>query len=81
MEIENVYFLDTPVEVQEECYDYVHNEIYNLDLPPHVYVYLVFSSIANIAGKYCFNVYVKNGILDKNETLKTPDFLIFVPNV
>lgn len=81
MMFDNFYFLNTPLEIQEECYDYIEQNLNKLNLNNKDYVYLLFSAIGNIMGKYCFKVYVKNNILSENEVLGEPDFLIFIPNV
>lgn len=81
MMFDNFYFLNTPFEIQEECYDYIEQNLNKLNLNNKDYVYLLFSAIGNIMGKYCFKVYVKNNILSENEVLGEPDFLIFIPNV
>lgn len=78
---DNFYFIDTPLEIQEECYSYIEQQLNVLNLTNNHYVYLIFSPIGNIIGKYCFKIYIKSDILDKNKTLGEPDFLIFIPNV
>lgn len=78
---DNFYFLNTPLEIQEECYETIFDKLNKLELTDKNYVYLIFSPINNIRGKYCFKVYIKNKILDKNEIPKNPDFLIFISNV
>ena len=78
---DNFYFIDTPLDIQEECYSYIEQRLNGLSISNRYYVYLIFSQIGNRIGKYCFKVYVKTDILDKNEVLGEPDFLIFIPNV
>lgn len=78
---DNFYFINTPLDIQEEYYSYIEQQLNTLELSNKLYAYLIFSQIGNIMGKYCFKVYIKTDILDKNETLGEPDFLIFIPNV
>lgn len=76
---DNLYFLDTPVEVQDECYYDVLEQINNFDFinDEHI-VYLIFSKIFNLRGKACFKGYIKSSIEKDKVFDYEPDFLIFI---
>jgi hypothetical protein len=47
---DNFYFLNTPLEIQEECYETIFDKLNKLELTDKNYVYLIFSPINNIGG-------------------------------
>lgn len=77
MNLENIFFIDTPVEIQEECYDSIIMELENINLSDSCYIYLKFSPLFNIEGKAVFKGYTFN-YDDKKDFNSQEDFLIFI---
>lgn len=75
---DNLYFLQTPAEIQEEVYDEVLEKIKNLNIPENFFIYLKFVSITNIPNKFFFQGYAKNSLIQDKSSLSEPDFLIFL---
>lgn len=71
---DNLYFIDTPVEIQEDCYNFIVSEISELDIPYNKNVYAKMIPIYNLPGKYYFNIYIHESFKDNLQ----PDFLIFI---
>lgn len=77
MNPDNIYFLNTPIEIQNLEYYNIIEKLNNFNISDNDYIYLLFSSIYNIPDKYFFKCYIKNDIIkDKNFNYE-PDFLIF----
>ena len=76
---DNLYFINTPVDIQDECYYDVIDELNELNFikEEHI-VYLCFSKIHNLLGKACFKCYLKNHIEENKVFDYEPDFLIFI---
>jgi hypothetical protein len=76
---DNLYFLDTPVDVQDECYYDVLEQINEFNfIHENNIVYLIFSEIFNLRGKACFKGYIKSEIENSKVFDYEPDFLIFI---
>ena len=75
---DNLYFISTPIEIQDEVYFQVLEKLEKLNIPSESYVYLKFSSITNLPDKFFFNGYVRNVAIEDKSTLCEPDFLIFL---
>lgn len=76
---DNLYFLDTPVDVQDECYYEVLEQINEFNfIHENNIVYLIFSEIFNLRGKACFKGYIKSEIENSKVFDYEPDFLIFI---
>lgn len=76
MESDNIFFIDTPVEIQDEYFYEIIEKLKPFDIPDNFFIYLQFSSIFNIPNKFFFKVFITS--LDKFEyNFKEPDFLIF----
>jgi hypothetical protein len=71
---DNIYFIDTPVEIQDEAYYKILEQLNQIEIPDNKNIYLKLTPIFNIPGKYYFNVYIQD-TLDIN---LRPDFLIFL---
>lgn len=74
MEIDNLYFIDTPIEIQDSYYNEILEKLNDLDIDKDHKIYLQFSSIFNIPGKFFFKCYIN---LKDNFLNQEPDFLIF----
>ena len=76
---DNLYFLDTPIDVQDECYYDVLEQINEFNfIHENNIVYLIFSEIFNLRGKACFKGYIKSEIENSKVFDYEPDFLIFI---
>lgn len=71
---DNIYFIETPVEIQDECYYQLVEHLTNLGLETDKNIYLKLETIFNMPGKHFFNVYLQDSF---NSNLN-PDFLIFL---
>lgn len=74
---DEIYFLNTPVEVQEEIYNDILEKLSNLEINNSDIVYLRQVSSINFSDNYYFEVYVRPNIVD-HKTLISPEFLIFL---
>ena len=74
---DEIYFLNTPVDVQEEIYNDIIEKLSNLEIDDNHIVYLRQVSSINFSDSYYFEVFVKSSVVD-HETLISPDFLIFL---
>lgn len=74
---EKLFFINTPVDIQDEIYYKTIEYLNEIDIEYNSYIYLVFTPIANNIGKFYFKGYIKNEpILTKNFDNKS-DFIIF----
>lgn len=71
---DNLYFIDTPVEIQDEIYYKIIEYLNDVPLPNNKNVYLKLVSSYSIPDKYYFNVYIR----DSFDSNLEPDFLIFL---
>lgn len=69
---DNIYFIDTPPDVQDEVFYQILEKLENLNIRDNVYLKLV-SSI-NIPNKHYFNVYTGKSFNPN----AIPEFLIFI---
>jgi hypothetical protein len=69
---DNIYFIDTPVDIQDEVFYKVLENLKNINTNDNIY--LKFVSSLNIPNKYYFNVYIGKSF-DSNAI---PEFLIFI---
>lgn len=75
---DNLYFLQTPAEIQDEIFNEVLEKLENLSIPNNALVYLKFSPITNIPNKFFFQGYMRNEAIQDKSSLCEPDFLIFL---
>lgn len=73
----NIFFINTPVDIQDEIYDTISEQLKRYNIPENKIIYLRFTPIASIYGKFCFSVYIKDTIIDHALLDYSPDFLIF----
>ena len=76
MNPDNLYFINTPVEIQDESYNNIVESLNYLD--ENTVVYAVFTRIYNFESKGCFKCYLRTEIENNKENLKEPDFLFFI---
>lgn len=78
---DNLYFINTPAEIQDEVFFEVSEQLQLMsNINDNDTVYLVFSSILNLNGKFCFRGYVKSETDSDKSFDNEPDFLIFLQN-
>lgn len=77
MDSDNIYFVDTPLEIQEEYYDKIIEELQAYNISDSNYIYVKFCPIANLQGKWCFHVYITNSIRTDKSFNYDPFLLIF----
>jgi hypothetical protein len=70
---DNIFFIDTPPDIQDEIFYEVLNHLENCDYKDKN-IYLKPATALNIPDKYYFNVYIAKSF-DPNAI---PDFLIFL---
>lgn len=74
----DIFFINTPVEIQEEIYYDIIEKLLSYDISSNKVIYLRMSTSMSIFGKYYFEVYVCDNIVE-HSTLNYPaDFLIFL---
>ena len=73
-----IFFINTPVEIQEEFYSYIEENLFAYDIPADKTIYLRFNTTMNIQGKYYFQVYITEGIVEHSSLSYPADFLIFL---
>lgn len=74
----DIFFINTPVDIQEEIYPFIEKRIEERNIPENKTVYLNFVTNMNMLGRYYFQVYLTDGIVE-HSTLNYPaDFLIFL---
>jgi hypothetical protein len=76
MNPDNLYFIDTPVEIQDESFNDIIEQLNFID-NDNIIVYVIFSKIYNFENKGFFKCYIRTEIESCKENLKEPDFLIF----
>lgn len=76
MNPDNLYFIDTPVEIQDESFNDIIEQLSFID-NDNIIVYVIFSKIYNFENKGFFKCYIRTEIESCKENLKEPDFLIF----
>jgi hypothetical protein len=74
MNEDNIYFIDTPIEIQDECYYKLLEYLEEINFDKKSNIYLKLSSSINLPGKYFFSVYIQ----DSFDINLEPDFLIFL---
>lgn len=73
-----IFFINTPVEIQEEFYSYIEENLSAYNIPADKTIYLRFNTTMNIQGKYYFQVYITEGIVEHSSLSYPADFLIFL---
>lgn len=74
----DIFFINTPVDIQEEVYPYIEERLNHRDIPETKTIYLNFVTNMNMLGKYYFQVYLTNGVVEHSTLNYPPDFLIFL---
>lgn len=76
MERDNIFFINTPTDIQDEYFEYFCERLEEVE--DEKIIYIKFAPIMSLMGKYYFEVYICDAIVD-HSTLNYPaDFLIFL---
>lgn len=79
MNPENLYFIDTPVDIQDECYDTIINYLENFpNIGENDIIYLKYTSVFNMGNKGFFKGYISTQIKSNKDLNEESDFLIFI---
>lgn len=73
----DIFFINTPVEIQEEFYPIILEQLSNLNLNENKTIYLRFVNSISLIGKKYFEVFITNGVVEHSSLNYSPDFLIF----
>lgn len=79
MNPENIYFFNTPIQVQDDCYDIIIEQLEQISsLKEEDIIYLIFTPIFNLSDKGFFKVYVSSQVEVNKDFDREPDFIIFI---
>lgn len=74
----DIFFINTPLDIQEELYPIIEYRLAEHNIPEDKTIYLNFVTNMNMLGKYYFQVFITDGVVE-HSTLNYPaDFLIFL---
>ena len=74
----DIFFINTPVDIQEEIYNDIIEKLISYNIPDNKIIYLRMTTSIGIFGKYYFEVYVCNNIVEHSSLNYPADFLIFL---
>lgn len=79
MNLENIYFIDTPVDVQDEYYYFIIEQLQNIiQIKEDDIIYLKYTIIFNMFNKRFFKGFIFSSLANDKDFNKEPDFLIFI---
>lgn len=78
MNPENLYFIDTPLQIQEEYYENVLEQLQNMNISEQDNIYLVLSPFFNALDKGFFKGYIFPQEEKNKDFNNEPQFLIFI---
>lgn len=78
MNNDNIYFLNTPSEIEDEVYYEILEKLEEVDIDNQSYIYIKFTQVFNLPNKYFFKVYISKTILGEDINVREPDLLIFL---
>lgn len=73
----DIFFINTPVELQEEIYESIIQQLNTLNIDKSKTVYLRFTNAFGLINKKYFEVFLTNGVVEHSSLNYAPDFLIF----
>jgi hypothetical protein len=73
----DIFFINTPVELQEEIYDSIVQQVSEFGVDENKTIYLRFTNSFGLIGKKYFEVFITNGVVEHSSLNYSPDFLIF----
>lgn len=78
MNNDNIYFLNTPSEIEDEVYYEILEKLEEVDIDNQSYIYIKFTQVFNLPNKYFFKIYISKTILGEDINDREPDLLIFL---
>lgn len=75
---DNVYFVNTPIEIQNSEYNKIIQKLNILNISNEKIIYVKFAPVANLEGKYYFEIYIKNSITHNEMLINDPEYIIFL---
>ena len=76
MDRDNIYFINTPVDIQDEYFERFCERLENV--PDDAIIYLRYAPCMSLHGKFYFEVYVCESIVEHSSLNYPADFLIFL---
>jgi hypothetical protein len=73
----DIFFINTPVELQDEMYDSIIEQLSQLNISEEKTIYLRFTNSLSLLNKKYFEVFITNGVVEHSSLNYSPDFLIF----
>ena len=73
----DIFFINTPVEVQDELYDSIIEQLSQFSIPETKTIYLRFTNSLSLLNKKYFEVFMTDGVAEHSSLNYSPDFLIF----
>lgn len=73
----DIFFINTPVELQEEIYDTLVHQLSAFNIDEDKTIYLRFTNAFGLINKKYFEVFITDGIVEHSSLNYAPDFLIF----
>lgn len=78
MIFEDLYFIDTPVEIEEKYYSTIEQELINNNVSENAVIYCYFVRPYNYQNNGFFKIFISNKIEVDKDFNKEADFLIFI---
>lgn len=78
MNNDNIYFLNTPSEIEDEVYYEILEKLEEVGIDNQSYIYIKFTQVFNLPNKYFFKIYISKTILGEDINDREPDLLIFL---
>ena len=78
MIFEDLYFINTPVEIEEEVYHLIEQELINNNVSTKAVIYCYFVNPYNYQNNGFFKVFISDKIEKDKDFNKEADFLIFI---
>lgn len=73
----DIFFINTPVELQDEMYDSIIEQLSQFNISEKKTIYLRFTNSLSLLNKKYFEVFITNGVVEHSSLNYSPDFLIF----
>lgn len=79
MNPENLYFVDTPKEIQDSEYFNILNELEKYNISEKKIIYVKWTPISNYIGKYYFQIFLSDDLKNHEMLKDKPEYIIFFP--
>ena len=73
----DIFFINTPVELQDEMYDSIIEQLSQFNISENKTIYIRFTNSLSLLNKKYFEVFITNGVVEHSSLNYSPDFLIF----